>query len=306
MFSEEGRLSKIKHFIPIMPVYFIIFSVITSFSLYYTLDSSENIFKLLTVPLFYFVAFMVMLCHFFAMFTNPGQVEKNKSSGEGKTNYLNNTHLFCEKCITSRPERTHHCKVCNRCVNKMDHHCPWIANCVGLKNQKFFYQFLFYATLGDFLAFICLLGKAQEINFESKIYNKNFQSVGEIFFTLKEPLIILVGLILSLSMTLAIGLLFVLQTRCILYNYTSIEEKKYKSTKDNPWYSSLNKMSNFKLVLGDNILFWFFPVSTNQEGYNYKPLSCLASQKDYLSLTDTIPEGEESIDNIHINLNLAD
>lgn len=55
----------------------------------------------------------------------------------------------CVVCRARREMRSHHCKECGRCVSRLDHHCPWIDNCVGLGNQRSFYCFIvtLFATI---------------------------------------------------------------------------------------------------------------------------------------------------------------
>lgn len=60
----------------------------------------------------------------------------------------------CQVCHVWKPDRCHHCSSCDVCILKMDHHCPWFAECTGFRNQKFFIQFLMYTTLYAFLVLI--------------------------------------------------------------------------------------------------------------------------------------------------------
>ncbi len=60
-----------------------------------------------------------------------------------------NYHLdyVCVPCETLRPENAEHCNYCNRCVQKFDHHCVFVNNCLGYRNHKWFLLFLICYTV---------------------------------------------------------------------------------------------------------------------------------------------------------------
>lgn len=111
---------------------------------------------------------MILICFLRLVFGNPGIApdesewlspsalpsNENEKLTAHQRKGSTGERRFCKWCQRYKPDRCHHCRVCNKCVLRMDHHCPWVMNCIGVKNHKFFFLLLVYTALG--LLFIIL------------------------------------------------------------------------------------------------------------------------------------------------------
>jgi hypothetical protein len=127
------------------------------------------------------------------------------------------TTKICQTCNIARPFRSTHCKDCDNCTLRFDHHCPWLGSCVGKRNYIFFYFYLMFLNFNNFFILsICSLG----------IYNKIISSEIKIYLLLIKCLpSIFTTLYLLIIMFFTTGL-FLHHTRFIFSNITTKEELK--------------------------------------------------------------------------------
>ncbi|KAH7667319.1 palmitoyltransferase ZDHHC9/14/18 protein [Dioscorea alata] len=149
---------------------------------------------------------------------------------------------YCETCFLYRPPRASHCSICNNCVQKFDHHCPWVGQCIGLRNYRFFFLFISSST---FLCIYVFTISWLNIIGERKHYTSLWKSM-------TSEVLSLVLIIYTFVAVWFVGGLTVFHAYLISTNQTTYENFRYRyDKKENPYNKGL--FGNFKDVFFSKI-----------------------------------------------------
>ena len=174
----------------------------------------------------------------------------------------------CKKCTRIRPPRTHHCSVCKSCIYRYDHHCPWIYNCVGMRNYRFFYLFILYAVL--VVAFYLSVALR---SFLKAIEHNPVPTEGRA--------VIVMSFVLAAAVGVALVAFLAFHTYLLLTNQTTMEWatggirddlRRSGKFRRNPY--DLGRSQNWKQIFGSHAWLWAFPylLARDSEDFNVTEL----------------------------------
>ena len=91
------------------------------------IPSNEWVITLLSVTLLTNLFFVI------TWFADPGYLRKSPKVSFLKLVEKFDPNMLCPTCEVICTSESRHCYICNKCVERFDHHCQWINNCVGIK-----------------------------------------------------------------------------------------------------------------------------------------------------------------------------
>ena len=74
--------------------------------------------------------------------TEPGYMQGNSNLPFVRLVEKFEANLLCPHCKVICTADSRHCYICNQCVERFDHHCQWVNNCIGIQNHSYFYLFI--------------------------------------------------------------------------------------------------------------------------------------------------------------------
>jgi len=278
--SERKRFGEPSKFLPVLFVVGIISSLYCIYVFHHLVpmlqhklspalrDQGMEQRALMQLVIFHYVTLLLLICYIRSILIHPGEIptdpvwnypaqdfraDQNDPEKEAKLNLQeqkrSGERRNCKWCGKYKPDRCHHCRVCRTCILKMDHHCPWIYNCVGFRNHKYFFLLLFYAVIACNLIAFTMFESVQR----SVDANAPFMSMFALLF----------GETLSCFLAILVTCFFGFHIWLMMKAMTTIEfcEKSMKQSGYDVSAYDQGAWQNILSVLGSNPLLWLFPMS---------------------------------------------
>ena len=204
------------------------------------------IFRIKSYIIFSFILFFYIIAIFCLTrggCTDPGIIPRQKESNLSRNKKDFNLvkggsivkYTYCYTCNIFRPPRTSHCAQCDNCCLRFDHHCLWLANCVGQRNYKFFFTLvntLIILSIIEIIYSIDIIVISVKDDEEKKIKFR--------IFTIS--VLSSVALFDLLFCIFFLGKLAVLHWKLVITNvtfYDHFKKRLINPVKDNPFYRNV-------------------------------------------------------------------
>jgi len=156
----ERRFKNRKKCTQLIPLVFAVLLICVTTTLYFVYVCPDLVarYHFVIAILHGILTFLVLLMFGRATFTDPGVFPRAPESEDDENDLrqplYRNIEIrgitvkmkWCETCRFYRPPRCTHCSVCNNCVEVFDHHCPWVDNCIGKHNYRYFFFFILFLS----------------------------------------------------------------------------------------------------------------------------------------------------------------
>lgn len=257
----------------VLAIFYIYFTTVFIFiDRWFGLMSSPG---LMNAIVFTVVALMCVFSYTVAILRDPGRVPADYMPDvEDDQNPMHEIKRkggdlrYCQKCSHYKPPRAHHCRVCKRCVLRMDHHCIWISNCVGHANYKVFFIFVLYAVVACIYSMVLLVGSLTNDSLEDEL-----QTGGSFRTAYVVSGLLLVPLSVALSVLLGWHIYLVFHNKTTIEYHEGVRAlwlaEKGGTVYKHPY--DLGIFENLTSVLGPNIFSWVCPSSRHiGSGLNFR------------------------------------